>query len=100
MCESIQYTGLRLTYHMTLSDCADVVNCTHLALDENKKEHLCSFEIGATSDVTPGLLRCFMYRSSVDPVSSSDFPSPTHSAPRGYHEEHTHRHTHTHTLTL
>lgn len=72
---------------MTLFDCADVVKCIHLALDEDKKR--CLFETGAMFGVTSGLLRCFVYRSSVDPVSSSDFPSPTHSAPRGYHEEHT-----------
>ena len=72
---------------MTPFVCADVVNCAHLALDVDKRKHLCLFETGATTDVTPGLLRCFMYRSGVDSVSSSDFPSLTHSAPGGYHEE-------------
>lgn len=37
---------------MTLSDCADVVNCTELALHEDENEHLCLCEIGVTSDVT------------------------------------------------
>lgn len=52
---------------MALCGCADVVHGTHLAPGETKKKHLCLFEIGTTTDVNPGLLRCFMERK-VEPL--------------------------------
>ena len=79
---------------MTQFDSADVVNCAHLAHDEDKERHLCLLRVGATSDVSPGLLRWFMYRSSADSVSSSDFPSPTYCSQGISRGTHTHRHTH------
>lgn len=54
---------------MAQFDCADVGKL-YLAL-EDKKNHLCSFGSGAASNVTAGLLRCFMYGISVDLVSAS-----------------------------
>lgn len=82
-----EHTVLPLCHHMTLFDCADVVKWIHLALDRDKKDAY--FETASMSGVTCALLRCLVHRSSVDPLLIIWFSSPTHSAPRGCHEEHT-----------
>lgn len=56
------------------------------------------FEAAAAAPgVTCALLRCLAYRSGVDPRLIIWSSSPTRSAPRGCHEEHTRMYAHSHT---